>query len=185
MNVPRLTKKRRRQLEQLRRSSGKAPPPEPDELTTDQRALLRELNLFLQRGREDASTGEIADALQWTEVHALEVLSQLRALGLIAHGLDGPGRRPSPELLQALKAYGLWDGEEQATTAELDALVLIEQGARRLPPPERAGFMIGCGLQELREQGHSTQAIRDLVNRFLDEGDRVWALEQREAKAPN
>lgn len=182
---PKLSRRRRKQLQDAARGQEREIERQLEALTSDQRALLLQLQAMNDQGNGRASTKEIADALGWEPRFTVGVLRQLRALGLIAHDLDGGGKQPDPELVEQLRKYGLWGGLDEATPEELDALVLIEQGADRLPAPERAGFLIGCGLQELREQGHTPAAIRKLVNEYLDAGDEEWAADEKTKGAAN
>lgn len=174
---PKLSRARRLALKQA-----KSPRPGawPEEITSDQRELIVFLNGCMEQGNLSPTTKEIADGCGWDMRHAIDVLRQARALGIVAHEVDGT-KVPDPELLASLHRFGLHD----ASPEELDALVLIEQGAARLPAPERAGFLIGCGLQELREQGHSIPAIRKLVMEYLDAGETEMQSEDAKKGAAN
>lgn len=173
MTAPKLSRRRQRELREQRPLS-----PQLGKLTGDQCKLLLFLKLSAETGNLSPSTQQVAESCHWDLRHAVDVLRQARALGVVLHEMDGPGKHPEPVLLDVLQRYGLQSALDEASQAQLDALVLIEQGVERLPPPERAGFLLGCGLQELREQGHSPEEIRKLVNEFLDR-------EQKTTGTPN
>lgn len=177
--LPRLTKRQRRALQGEEKLLPHARF-QPADLTHDQRELLLFLNNCAELGNRSPTTAEVAEGLGWEMSRTVAVLRQARALGMISHEMDGPGARPNDELLAALRRTGL-----DPSNAERDALVLIGQGASLLPGPERAGFLIGCGLQELREQGHSIANIRKLVLEYLDEGAKELSEQDAAKGAPN